>query len=88
MKHLKKSFGILLAFAGHMLMGVVMFIIIGSGAVLVHLAADKLAALGISGGIHYGLVGIEYLLFGCDFVAIVVWAVMSTVKAIKELMED
>lgn len=81
-------FKILAAFAAHILTAIVVFCLLGSGALMVHLARHTLQELQLDGIVLLGLHGIELLLFACDGIAISFWAVMSTIHAVKQIKEQ
>ena len=78
-------FKILAAFAAHILTAIVVFCIVGAGALALHHVRQALEAQHLDPVVLIGLHGIELLLFGCDVVATGFWAIMSTIKAIKEI---
>lgn len=88
MKHFFDSFKVLVAFTGHVVTGVLLFVGVAAAALLVHWVAGIAAALGVAPLILKGLAALEYLLFAADFIVTVTWVVISTKKAILDLLED
>lgn len=80
-------FKILLAFAAHILSAIAVFCIVGAGAWALNWVRHILQQQGLDSIVLLGMHGIELLLFGCDLVATSFWAIMSTVKAIREIKE-
>jgi uncharacterized membrane protein YgdD (TMEM256/DUF423 family) len=81
-------FKILLAFAAHILSAIAVFCIVGAGAWALHLVRHKLQEQQLDEIVLIGMHGIELLLFACDVLATAFWAIMSTMKAIKEIKEE
>lgn len=84
-KQFLEGLKVILAFAGHIIAGCIMFCMIGTGALILHWFTHWVASHGLDGVILVGLKGMEWLIFGCDFIATVVWSIMSTIHAIRKL---
>jgi hypothetical protein len=80
-----RHFEILLAFAAHILVATGIFGLVVFGAFGVHHLRLFLEHAGVDHFMLLGLHALEILLFVCDFAVMVFWAVMSTLKTIKEL---
>jgi len=87
-KHLFEGLKVILVFAAHIMAGSVVFCMIGTGALAVHWFAHWLATQGLDGFILQGLKVIEWLMFGCDFVATAAWSIMSTVQSLRHWNDE
>ena len=84
---LKELMKLAVIFAGHILGGMIVFSIVGAGALGLQSLAHVLKDLGADDIIVSGMHWLEYLYFACDFLAASTWTIMSTVKFIKDLKE-
>ena len=87
MEALIEHFKMLLAFAAHILSAIAVFCIVGTGAWALHCVREVLEEQKLDEIVLIRMHGIELLLFACDLIATSFLAIMSTLKAIKELNE-
>lgn len=78
---------ILLAFVGHVLTGVVIFCAVGAGALAIHVFRVWLATKGLEDYVLSGLHGLEIVIFICDMLTTGLWTIMSTIRAIKDILK-
>lgn len=87
MKHFFELLKVVAAFAGHIIASALVFCVVGLGALVIHVFRHWMEVQGIDELVLAGMQLLEWLIFGCDFVATGAWSIMSTWKVIKELKE-
>lgn len=88
MKQFIEGLKVILVFAAHIIAASIVFCMIGTGALVVHWFSHWLELQGLDEVVLLGLKGIEWMIFGCDFVATVAWSIMSTIHAVRSLKGD
>ena len=78
----------LVTFAGHIITATAVFFLVGLGVCGLHWMRELFGTFGIGDVFLLGIEALEAILFLCDFIATAVWAVMSTIKVIRELKDD
>lgn len=87
-RHIIEGLKVILVFAAHIMAGSIVFCMVGTGALAVHWFSHWLATQGLDGIVLHGLKGIEWLMFGCDFVATASWSIMSTIQTLRRRKDD
>ena len=74
-------------FAGHIIGGIVIFMLVGGAALLLHYAVRWLASQGMPEVIISTFTGLEYLIFAADVLVFGSWIVVSTLVALKHISD-
>ena len=79
--------GLLLAgkFVAHLLLGALLFVIVGAAASLLHHVAAYINGDGVSSYVETALNGLELLLFGVDFLCAVSFVCVQTALFLRAL---
>ena len=73
-------------FAIHTIVGVFIFVILGSAAVMLHYIAEFIAASGVSPYIVLAVQALEFFLFAIDFMCMVVFVVREAWIFLREIV--